>query len=501
MNPNNLLREIKESGKTVLVIGLGISGLESLKFLVRSGIKAIGVDRASSEQFERSNKFPRELEEVKERDTLLIFGVNSLSDLPNREEIALTILSPGIPLSSPLVVELQSQRTPLISEFELGLELLQRPTIVVTGSNGKSTTVSLIHHILVNSGIEAFLCGNVGTPVIAGVPNLEISSDTTKAQGWVVAEASSYQLESCQVLKPQIGVFLNLTENHLERHGNLESYLAAKLNLFSRMDHGGIAIYPQCDPMIGAPLSHLPMKKMPIIIEAQDQQKGHAGDSPTRTGSGSAVIKSEAVQYERVTVSTSEWEVNVALTDLNLIGSHNRLNGAFAVTAALLAGVDPNKIAPALGSFSALEHRLRRVPGVKELWINDSKSTTVAATVAALNSILVDFPERKVTLLVGGQLKIGSWASLADLINSNSSKIAQLIVFGGDRDKIRASLGEMRCEVVIAEWVRDAIRLAETSAQAGDVVLFSPAALSFDEFRSFGERGEAFERWVQEISL
>lgn len=509
VNPHELLLEIKESGKTVLVVGLGISGLESLKFLARNGIKAIGVDRASPEQFQRSNKFPNEYEEVERCLTPLLFGIDSLSSVLNlssvsnlssvldKAEIALAILSPGIPLNSALVEELRSCRVPIISEFELGLELLQRPTIIVTGSNGKSTTVSLIHHILTNSGIESFLCGNVGTPVIAGVPSLEAPRDGNSSRGWVVAEASSYQLESCQVLKPKIAVFLNITENHLERHGTFENYLAAKVNLFLRMNDEGMAIYPESDPNISRQLSGLSVKKVPIRYD------GPASRIYLENGEssiGAASIRSGAVNYEQVTVSSSNGDCIVQLKDLNLIGGHNRLNAAFAVTAALMAGADARMIEQALRSFSALEHRLRRVPGAKELWINDSKSTTVAATVAALNSIVVDYPQHQVTLLVGGQMKIGSWLPLTELINLNFRKIKQLIIFGGDREKIQASLEGVQCDLSLAERVNDAIRLAEPSARAGDVILFSPGALSFDEFRSFGERGEAFERLVREVS-
>ncbi len=496
-NPHQLLLRIKEAGRSVLVVGLGISGLESLKFLSRNGVRAIGVDRASPEHFQSSNKFPAEFEQVKSGDARLIFGVEDLSHVPGREEIDLAILSPGVPLKSGLVCELKAQQVPLISEFELGLELLQRPTIVVTGSNGKSTTVSLIHHLLTHSGIESFLCGNVGTPVIAGVDSFEEPFKSSASRGWIVAEASSYQLESCHVLKPKIAVFLNITENHLERHGTFENYLAAKTNLFPRMDQEGVAIYPDSDQPISNQLSRLSVSKFPIIFDDHESQLNCDGRERT-IGTGSVI--SEAIKFEQLKISSPKGEFVINLKNLNLIGSHNRFNAAFAVTTALMAGADARLIEPALNSFNALEHRLKRVEGIRELWINDSKSTTVAATVAALNSILVDYPQHQVTLLVGGQIKIGSWLPLVELINLNFSKIRQLIIFGGDREQIQASLEGTQCDKISAERLMDAIGLANPSAKLGDVILFSPGALSFDEFRSFGERGEAFELWVRDVA-
>ncbi len=488
MNFKEQLASIKESGRSVLVVGLGISGVETARFLARSGHKVLIVDRQSEELFLAKSKFTDKLPALKELGVAIHFGVDGEDVTPLLENVALAVVSPGVPLDSPVVTTVVRNKVPYVSELELGIELHSGRAVVVTGSNGKSTTVSLIHHILSEAAVPSYLCGNVGTPVIS---NSELLSNSAQ-RSTLVVEASSYQLEACTVLKPKVSVLLNVTENHLERHGTLQNYAAAKGKAFVLQTDSDVAVANADDSA--------------VLLQAQ------------RSSGRLAVFgEQSAAQLERVAPdwvsisyeSSSQGVLHACFggahyefdtSSSNLIGPHNRYNMAAAVLAALALGVSADSIRHSLRSFVPLEHRLEVVQrDEKRLVINDSKSTTVAASVAALTTIRQQFPSHRLVVMIGGYSKAGSWDPLmARLKELPTSVLLPVVCFGKDGPLLASHCTAAGVACVITPTMREGteVALRAVVGEEHGIVLLTPGCASFDEFTDFEDRGAHFKRYV-----
>jgi UDP-N-acetylmuramoylalanine--D-glutamate ligase len=378
-----------------------------------------------------------------------------------------------------------------VSELELGVELHGGRAVVVTGSNGKSTTVSLIHHILTRSGQPAFLCGNVGTPVIASE---EILAPSSVTRSTLVVEASSYQLESCTVLHPEVSVFLNITDNHLERHGSIERYAAAKSRALRLQSTGDIGIFNGDDPIV---------RRMAQKCSASAVYFGRRETHEMEKLSH----RWAAIQYlpgEKSTVDV-QWEQGVEqydLTNISLLGLHNRYNVAASILAARALGVTQQDIQAALPSFRPLLHRLELVIDAEGTTvINDSKSTTVAATVAAYSTVKESYPGRPVILMIGGLSKAGSWEPLLSMIDPKDTEVPPVLCFGKDAPLLSSHCRAKGISHAVYATLRDATTFAmRPPYDDGRVVLLSPGCASFDEFADFEERGIEFKRFVAELS-
>jgi len=377
MSFQSAIDALKRGKKKALVIGLGISGIESSKFLVRHGLGVVLAERQGEEIFLARSKFAPAVPELRALGVEICFGVEGESLVPHLKDVGLAIVSPGVPLESAVIGTITRLKIPYVSELELGVELHGGKSVVVTGSNGKSTTVSLIDHILRGAGIRSYLCGNVGTPVISSE---ELHAEAQSERSLLVVEASSYQFEACTVLKPAVSVILNLSENHLERHGSLERYGAAKARVLRLQSPGDMAVINADDPVVlsmtrscraqralfgRAPLAEL-LKAAPIAASIDESVPGGAVITVSRNGA-----------VERYNTKESA-----------LLGAHNRHNMAAAILAARAVGVSVEAVQRALDTFAPLEHRLEFVSrqGVRRI-INDSKSTSVAASLAAFTTI------------------------------------------------------------------------------------------------------------------
>lgn len=387
-----------------LVLGLARSGRAAAAALERRGVEVVGVDRRERD----------------DRDPALLAGVGLL------------VKSPGVPGEHPLVAAARAQGIPVWSEVELGYRLLPNPLVGITGTNGKTTTCELLGAVFREAGREAAVAGNVGRA-------LTELDGRLREDAWVVCELSSFQLEDIVELRCRIAVLLNLEPDHLDRHGTLEAYRAAKLRIFANQREGDVAVVPRGSGLPGIEFS---------------------ADDP---------LPAEPLMR----------------------GRHNRENAAAATAAARAAGIPESAIARALASFPGVVHRLElvgEVGGVR--FVNDSKATNVAAALRALAA----YDDVPLHLIVGGRAKGESFAPLAAAIGEN---VRAVYAIGEAARELAAEIGSA---AVLAGDLASAVERAYRAARPGEVILLSPACASFDQFEDFEHRGEEFRRLVQNLA-
>lgn len=481
---------LKCSNKKVLVIGLGISGIESARFLRRHELSVRLIERQSEELFLSKSKFSYSVQELRAIGVEISFGLDGERIAPLLADVGLVILSPGVPIESAVVGTINRLGVPYVSELELGIELHGGRSLVVTGSNGKSTTVSLLDFILRQAGLRSYLCGNVGTPVIS---NEELHQESVGQRSLLVVEASSYQLEACTVLKPAVSIILNLSENHLERHGSLERYGAAKGRVLRLQTSEDLAIVNADDPAVMS-LANSCSATLALFGRA-------ALTELTKRATICASIDESNPDGAIIRVSIEGKTELYQTRSSALIGAHNRYNMAAAILAARRIGVVPEVIQSSLDTFTPLEHRLEVVVRRDTaLVINDSKSTTVAASIAALSTVRRHFPQHRLIIMIGGLSKAGSWEPLLALIKAEGSFIEPVICFGKDGPLLASHCRAQHIPCVVAATLRSGADLAlESLDQLGQgVVLLTPGCASFDEFTDFEHRGTEFKRYVHE---
>ena len=377
----------------------------------------------------------------------------------------LIIPSPGVPADDAFLVTARSKGVTIWSEVELAYRFLEGKLIGITGSNGKTTTTTLVHHILRSAGMEAFLAGNVGTPLISFV-------EETRAGTVAVVELSSFQLELVDTFRPDIGVFLNLTPDHLDRHKTMEAYGGAKSRLFANQTELDAAVLNADD----APTVRYKPKKPQVFWFSRKE----------RVAQGACVSGDEIV-----IVHDGKEEIVMKCAEIPLVGAHNLENVLAAVTAARLAGVDAATIAKAVRSFEGVEHRLEFVAEIRGvLYYNDSKATNVDATLKALDA----FPGR-ILIILGGKDKGSDYTVLQKPLRE---KAILALLIGAAADKIEKQItGSVAIER--AATIERAVEIASHAAQPGDIVVLAPACASFDQFENYEHRGRVFKELVRQI--
>ena len=439
--------------KRVLVIGLARTGRECARFLARHGVHVSVSDlRGAAElkpELEALASLPIRYHFAGE-ETIWLDGVDCV------------IPSPGVPMDNLLLKEAVAQKIPVLSEIELAYGFFRAPLVAVTGTNGKSTTTTLIGEMLKADGKKTFLGGNLGAPFIGAVAG---------DWDWGVVEISSFQLEWVERFRPLIALYLNVTEDHLDRYPNFADYCRAKERIFAAQTSEDVAILNRDDPLVWA---------------LRERVKGRVvsfGFAPVAQGVFAAT--NEIVWLNGVT------EERFALKNVKIQGVHNVANIMAAIAAAKSAGVSRRAIEKTLEEFPGLEHRLefvRERDGVR--YYNDSKGTNVGAVVKSLASF-----SAPVILLAGGVDKGGDYAPLADGVKK---KVRRLVLFGAAKRVIAAALGQLT-QTAIVDDIQAAVGDAAAHARAGDVVLLSPACSSFDQFANYAERGTVFKQLVQEL--
>jgi UDP-N-acetylmuramoylalanine--D-glutamate ligase len=380
-------------------------------------------------------------------------GVHAPSDgLALLGGVATVVKSPGVPAQAPVVAAAQRLGTRVVGELEIGWRLLPNDFVAVTGSNGKTTTVELIGHIHREAGAGVVVAGNVGTALTS-------LAGTVDRSAVVVCEASSFQLEDTEEFAPDAAVLLNLAEDHLDRHGTFEAYRAAKLQVFARQPPGALAVAP------------------PALVGGL----GGAAERVTFGPDGDLELRDGRVCWRGTAF--------MAADEVRLRGAHNLENAMAAAAVCLARGVSAAAVRAGLAGFGGVAHRLEEVATVRGvLYVNDSKATNVASAVVGIES----FPGG-VHAILGGRGKGGDYTPLLAPL---AQRARAVYLIGEAAPEIGAALAGAGLSVLDCRDLEAAVGAARAAAQPGDVVLLSPACASYDQYRSFEERGEHFRALV-----
>lgn len=447
-------------GKKTLVLGAGKSGIASAEFLIQRGATVALYDKKPVESW------TEEARSLKEKKIGLLDG-----QIPSwlLDQIDLVVISPGVPTNTVPARYVDRKDGEVIGEIELGYRFLKGRIVGITGSNGKTTTTSLISELLKDSGIKTQVGGNIGTPLISLV---ESSTDKT----WTVCELSSFQLETIKDFRPNAAVALNVTPNHLDRYDFFTDYAAAKHRLFMNQTAEDAAILNADDEITMSWATNL-RANVVLFSTAKELEEG-------------LFLRGR----ELVCRANSKEKVLAFRDEMNLRGIHNVQNVLASLAAGLACGAAPDSMRETLRNFKAVEHRLEfvtEIEGVK--FYNDSKATSVDATQKAIEALVEE--DRKIILILGGRGKNAPYAPLADLIKEN---VRKLVLIGEDADNIESQLNNY-AEIVRTDSMEDAVRKSFENAESGDSVLLAPACASFDMFNSFEERGREFKAKVIEL--
>lgn len=448
-------------GKRVLVVGIARSGIAAARVLKKHGALVAICDRKSEEQL------GTQLEELNKLGIKVYAG---FYPRVNSEDFDLVIASPGIPTDIAPFLEARETGVQLIGELELAYAVKSDKVelLAVTGTNGKTTTVSLLHAIMTEDGRNSAVGGNIGVPLSGVVDEM--------AEGVIAVEVSSFQLETINDFRPHICGILNITPDHLDRHKNIELYSEIKSKIFRNQLQGDFAVLNYEDPAIKNFSAVCPAQVLFFSVERTLERGISVKDG--------MIGLADAAGFHGI----------CPVNNLLLRGKHNLENVLCATGMAVCAGVEPGVIARALSAFSGVRHRMEEAAvrnGV--LYINDSKATNPDSAIKALQSF-----DQGLILLAGGRNKGSSFAVLAEHIKE---KVKTLILLGEAKDEIDQAVKEIGFpgEVLIVKDLKEAVQAAGQSAVLGDVVLLSPACASWDQFDNYEQRGDLFCELVKRL--
>ncbi|MGE5258951.1 MAG: UDP-N-acetylmuramoyl-L-alanine--D-glutamate ligase [Hyphomicrobiales bacterium] len=438
----------------ILVVGLARTGIAAARFLRNRGALVRATDMATED------RLAPEVKALGQMGIALELGGHRPESFTSAD---LIVVSPGVPHTIPPLAAARAQGIPVIGEMELAGRFVREPIVAVSGTNGKTTVTEMVGAMLAASGRRVFVGGNIGTPLIGHV-------DSGASVEVVVAEVSSFQLDTITGFRPAVGVLLNITDDHLDRYPDFDAYAAAKMRLFENQRARDIAVLNGSDPVIGGRAAAIRSRK--LFFSRSEP-----------AGAGAAVAGSTLTLC-----LPGRDPVRLSLAAFKLPGPHNAENAAAASLAALVAGAGPEGIQRVLDTFAPARHRLEAiatVDGVK--YVNDSKATNVNAVRRGLECF-----GGGVVLIMGGVDKGGDFGLLRDAVRSRGRA---LILLGGTHDRIRAALGRL-VPTREAMSMREAVQAAREMAAAGDVVLLAPGCASFDLYANYQERGDDFRREV-----
>lgn len=442
--------------KRIVVLGAGESGAGAAVLAKVKGFDTFVSDMSNiSEKYKNLlKKYDISWEEGKHTEELIL----------NADEI---IKSPGIPNEAPIIQKLKAQGTPIISEIEFAGRYTNAKMICITGSNGKTTTTSLIYHIFKSAGLNVGLAGNIGKSLALQV--------ATEQHDYYIIELSSFQLDDMYNFRANIAVLMNITPDHLDRYDhNMQNYINAKFRIAQNQTQDDAFIFWNDDPIIKQELSKHGIKAQLYPF--------------------SAIKEEGAVAYveQHEVVINKPIAFNMEQEKLALTGTHNLYNSLAAGISANLAGITKDDIRKALSDFKGVEHRLEKVARVRGIdFINDSKATNVNSCWYALQSM-----PTKTILILGGKDKGNDYTEIEDLVKE---KCSGLVYLGLHNEKLHTFFDRFGLPVADVQSMKDAVDAAYKMAQKGETVLLSPCCASFDLFKSYEDRGEQFKKCVLEL--
>ena len=453
---------LKLDGRKALVIGAARSGIASARFLTGRGATVALNDRTPL------NEWSQAALDLKTEGVGLIEG-----DPPSwlLDQIDLLVVSPGVPTKAIPIRYAERRGVEVIGEIELASRFLRGRIVAITGTNGKTTTTTLIGQMLKDGGLKVQVGGNIGTAMISMV-------DSSREDGWNVVELSSFQLETIVDFHPTVAAVLNVTPNHMDRYESLMDYAAAKHRIFTNQTAGDVAILNADDEIVSSWASGLRAHVVQFSVQRE------LGDGMLLRGRD---LVSKTADAERVVMTRD---------DLRLRGTHNVENVLAAVAAGLACGVAPESLRETVRNFYPVEHRLEEVAEINGVrFFNDSKATSVDATIKALEAFADD--AGKIVLILGGLGKEAPYAPLAQLVKE---RVRKMILIGKDAPTIEKELGSLT-PFERATTMADAVQRGFNAARSGDTVLLAPACASFDMFESFEHRGRVFKEEVSSLKF
>ena len=446
--------------KKIVVLGGGISGYGSAILAKKKGFEVFLTDAGRI-----ADRFRARLDEW---EVPYEEGGHTMERILDAQEV---VKSPGIPDTAPVVRAIRERGIPVVSEIEFaGRYLGKARCICITGSNGKTTTTSLIYKILRDAGMNVALGGNIGESFAWSV--------ATGDYDWYVLELSSFQLDGMYRFRAHVGVLMNITPDHLDRYDHcFQNYVDSKMRIVRNMTSRDFFVYSGDDPVIAEQLPKYDLRMRQLPFMARSAVASAAGDAFLCDGV--------------FTASVGDASVEIDTAKMRIGGLHNAYNAMAAALATLAAGVDPERIRQSICDFAPVEHRLEPA-GEKEgvLWINDSKATNVDSVWYALESM-----KRPVVWIAGGTDKGNDYGPLKEFARR---KVHTLVCMGLDNAKLVREFTGVVPEVISTDSLDSAMRAARAAARPGDAVLLSPACASFDLFANYENRGELFKKWVAE---
>ena len=444
--------------KKAAIIGIGKTGLATAAFLAKKGIRITLTDQKPASDWKESLSF---LDNLHAKWSIAPYDPTMLA------AVDLVVPSPGVYPANSILVEAVRRGIPIWSELELAFRYLKTPLIAITGTNGKTTTTSLLGEIFRKAGKKVFVGGNIGDPLIGYI-------DGPQDADWAVVEVSSFQLQWVRTFHPRISILLNVTPDHIDYHGSLASYRETKERIFANQTSGDLAILNGCEEE---------SVSLGIRLNAQKEFFSSAG-KPT----SGIFIDTDRLIYFPANAKPEEYPLDM----INLPGRHNLENVMAAIIAARYCGCPPTNIIKAIKGFHGLPHRIEYVcekNGVK--FYDDSKGTNVGAVVRAIDSF-----KQPIILLLGGRDKKGDFQTLIPFIKKG---VKEMVLFGEARQKINDLIGNS-VQTTIKATLKEAVKVAFEHAVHGDAILLSPGCASFDEFNNYKERGDYFQEWAKQLT-
>ena len=441
--------------KRIVILGGGESGCGAAILA-----KKLGFDVFLSDYGTIADKYKQMLDE---QEIPWEEGKHTKELILNAGEV---IKSPGIPNEAPMVVQIKDAGIPIISEIEFAGRYTRAKMVCITGSNGKTTTTSLIYHIFREAGLDVGLAGNIGNSLALQVAEGD--------KDYYIVELSSFQLDNMYEFRANVAVLLNITPDHLDRYGyNMQNYVDAKLRILQNQQPDDAFVYWNDDPIIKKELPKYRHGK--LYPFAEKLQEGSA-----------------AYTHEEKLIFTEPTPFNMELEELSLTGKHNLYNSMAAGISANVAGIRKETIREALSTFAGVEHRLEKVATVDGVeYINDSKATNVNSCWYALQSM-----KKKTILILGGKDKGNDYSEIAELVKS---KCAGLVFLGADNSKLQEFFKEYGLPIADTHSIEECVEAARRMAKSGEVVLLSPCCASFDLFKSYEDRGRQFKDLVHKL--